>query len=83
MTAATLNQSSPFYQSSPCLLDQNQRVPASPSLSPFYGRLAARRVLSPSSSPAAQVPETGDRVFTGSPLLRQILKGVKTPFIFD
>lgn len=66
---------SPLYHASPhsFLAEQNnQRVPGSPGLSPFFGRLPrARGVLSSpnSNSPVAHVPEAG------SPLLRQILRG--------
>ena len=74
MSAAALAHSSPFYQSF-SFLEQNQQVPGSP-LSPFYGRLS-RGINSPNgaNSPVAHVPEVGDRVYSGSPLLRQILRG--------
>lgn len=69
----------------------NQCVPGSPSLSPYFKQIAfSQRVqLTRNGSPAAaQVPEpvenassstanysNGSRVYSGSPLLRQILRG--------
>ena len=83
--------SSPYSLSHILDQHHNQCVPGSPSLSPFFRHAALpQTMLTRNSSPGtAQVPESavtetisnsagysnGSRVYTGSPLLRQILRG--------
>ena len=96
--AMAVNQGSPltFFYSSPhssLLLEGqtgNQQVPRSPGLSPFPGlrQPAKRSVPSPSNSsgtsPAAVVGDTqAAGAYSGSPLLRQLLRGVAENVFLD
>ena len=90
MLATPRNQSplffqfpSPYSNSLGFFLEQqrlNQQVPGSPSLSPLattvHNTLNTLARVPSGSSPGIGVPEAADnKVYSGSPLLKQILKG--------